>query len=213
MERWMDFVLVFGGLYAIYFFTLRRWDYTSEAKRKADKDSLKKKGLSNAYYFSGAGKLFAYLLITGGVYVFYWLYKQWKAIAKGYLNSTQTPLKGGPVLRAACGLVTFYQLAGIMNRTCKYMRKPPAAAAWFSGSLWLVSLAGIIALPSWYKLAALAVFCAIPARLQSRVNALTGKEVPNQFKTSDILPLVITLSAGIWLWLAVVWKIAFISFK
>lgn len=212
MERWMDFVLVFGGLYAIYFFTLRRWDYTSEAKRKADKEELKRKGLSNAYYFSGAGKLFAYLFITGGVYVLYWFYKQWKAIAKGYLNSAKTPLKGWPVIRAFFGFVTFYQLAGIINRTCKYMRKPPAGAAWFSCTLWLVSLAGAVVLPSWYKLAALAVFCAIVARFQARVNALTGKEVPNQFKASDILPVTASLLAGWWLWLGVLWKMSFISF-
>lgn len=209
MERWVDFIVVFGGLYLIYFFTLRRWDYTSEAKRKAERELLKKQGLSNSYHFTGGWKLFAYIFITGGLYAFYWLYKQWKAIFKGYINANNKKLKGGPFWRALLGLISFYQLAGIINRTCLYMHKKPSAAAWLSGSLWLLSVGAAIALPGMvYKTAALAVFAAVPSRLQARLNALPGKPISNQFQTADILPLLVSLLAGIWLWTAVVLKIS-----
>lgn len=212
MERWLDFVVVFGGLYAIYFFTLRRWDYTTEAKIRAQREELKRQGLSNAYYFSGARKLFVYIFITGGIYAFYWLYKQWKAVSKGYLNTARQPLKGWPVLRALLGFITFYQLAGIINRTCLYMHKRPSMAAWFSGTVWIICAAGSIILPGWYKLACLAIFAAVAARLQYRLNTLTGKEVPNRFQIADIAPVIISLLAGGWLWAGVLWKMNFISF-
>ncbi len=212
MERWLDFVVVFGGLYAIYFFTLRRWDYTTEAKRRAQKDELKRQGLSNAYYFTGAWKLFIYIFCTGGIYAFYWLYKQWKSVAKGYLNTARQPLKGWPVWRALFGAVTFYQLAGIINRTCLYMHKRPSMAAWFSGTVWIICVAGSIILPGWYKLVCLAIFAAVAARLQYRLNALTGKEVPNLFQITDIIPAGVSLLAGGCLWAGYLWKTAFISF-
>ena len=209
MEKWVDFIVVFGGLYLIYFFTLRRWDYTSQAKQKAEREVLKKQGLSNSFYFIGEWKLFAYIFITGGLYVFYWLYKQWRAVLKGYISTDKKPLKGGPFLRALGGLGTFYQLASIINRTCTYMHKKPAAAAWLSGSFWLASLGAIAALPGTiYKILALVVFAAIPSRLQHRLNALPGQAIPNTFQLADSVPLVLTLLAGIWLWTALLLKIS-----
>ncbi len=203
MERLTELLIVGGGLYLIYFFTLRRWDYDSEAKRNALKARLKQMGLSNAYHFTGARKLFLFIFLSGGAYAPYWTYKQWSAVLKGYQNSAREPLKGGPIIRAAGCLITFFQLAGIAGRTCIYLRKTPPGPAWLLGVLWLGAAGALFYFPVWWqKLTALAVFAAVPAYLQHRLNALPGVPVPNAPKRGEIITAAAALAAELSLWAA-----------
>ena len=196
MERLPDLLIVGVILYLIYYFTLRQWDYDTQAKRDALKAQLKQQGLSNAYHFTGAVKLFLLVFLSGGGYMFYWAYKQWAAVQKGYKNSSGTPLKFGPVWRAIGWPVSFYQLVNIANRTCIYLHKKPTFPAWFWYALWGLSAGAAWYYPAWWqKLLALAVFAAAPARLQLRLNALPNVPVPNRPKPIEILAAVMGLAA------------------
>ena len=127
------------------------------------------------------------------------MFQQWKVIVHGFKRSDGQTLKYGPLVRTLASAVTFFPLAGIINRTCEYMRRPPAwPAAWW-GSLWLGGL--IMAfLPQGPLVRGIGIFlfCLAPAALQHRLNALpktrlSAKPKPKEFVAAA---LGLTVCAG-----------------
>ncbi len=177
MDRLLQLILGIGLLWAAYA-VLARWDYTSDAKRAEEKERLKEAGLSAQYYFVPAGRLLVLTLLSGGFFVFYWSYKQWQAVRAGYKNTAGTPLNYSPLWRAVLTPVSFYQFAAILNRTCRYLRRPAAWPAWLWGTaFWTGAAAACIRDLGWGRLLGLAAFCAAPYTLQKHINGLP-KELP-----------------------------------
>lgn len=189
MERLIQLLLGAGILYAAYALSVKKWDYDSEAKREETKKRLKSAGLSVRYYFIPAGRLFVLNALSGGVFFFYWSYKQWQAVKSGYKNSAGTPLKYWPLTRAVWGFVSFYQLAAIVNRTCVYMRKKPALPAAFWGTVLCGAVAALCVPflgPGWH-LAGAAGYLLAPYAVQRRINSLPKELPPSRVKAAEIL--------------------------
>lgn len=204
MEKLMNILLGTAILYAVYALGIKRWDYASEAKREEMKIRLQKQGLAVRYYFISTNKLLLLNLLSGGLFLFFWSYKQWQAVCAGYKNSSGKPLGGGPFWRAVFTVFTFYQFNAILNRTCLYMHKKPTLPCAVWGTLCWTGLtaACIPALPLFWRMAGGALFLYAPCALQKRVNALPKQLPPARLKTAEILWLPV--SWIIWLALAAV---------
>lgn len=187
MERLLEMLGVLAVMYAAYALSVKNWDYTSEAAREKRKAELKRQGLANTFYFINARTQLVLTLASGGTFTLYWLYQQWRAVLRGFKRTDGIPLTGGPLLRTLGGACTFFTLAGIINRTCEYMRRP---AAWPAGLWGLVWLAGLVCvfLPAGWTVKALGYFffCAAPAVYQRRLNALPKTPVPAAPKIAEL---------------------------
>ena len=129
MEQFLQMAGVLAALYIAYALTLKKWDYASEAKRTERRTQLKELGLSNTFYFIHAGTLLILNAVSGGLFVLYWLFRQWKAVLTGFRRLSGQPLSGGTFMRTLGGAVTFFELNALICRTCEYMRKKIALSA------------------------------------------------------------------------------------
>lgn len=200
MQRFLEMLTVVGVLYIAYKLTLSQWNYSTEADRKKRKNLLKKKGLSNRFYFMGARTLWLLNICSGGLFCFYWFYKQWQMIFTGFKRLDGRPLSASPFWRALGGFFTFFSLGGIINRTCEYLRKRPALPAALWGLMWWGGLVATF-LPTelWVRICGYLLFCAAPAAFQNRLNALLEEPLPLKPKPAEIVAttvgLLVTLTA------------------
>lgn len=197
MERLPSILLGIAMLYVFYVLGTRKWDYASEAKREAQKEYLKKAGLSTCYYFIPARRFLLLNALGGGLFVLYWAFKQWQAITAGYKNSAGKMLKGAPWLRALFIVFSFYQLTAIVNRTCLYLRKRPSFSHWLWGTAFWAGLAAaaVPMLPAWARWTGAAAFFFAPYFIQQRINTMPKELPPSRIKKAEIL------------WLPVCWLI------
>jgi hypothetical protein len=193
MEKLIKIIIGFALLYGAYALFLKRWDYTSQAKRAQEKQRLKEAGMSACYFFIFPKKLLLLNALSGGIFFFYWSYKQWQAILSGYKNLAGTKLKFGPLTRAIFALFSFYQLLAIVNRTCVYMRKPQALSHLFWGTaLWVGAVLPLVpVLPWWARLLGAVLFIYAPFVAQTHINLLPSDIPPSQFKWVELLPVPI----------------------
>lgn len=187
MERLFEMLCALAVMYAVYALSVKNWNYTSESAREKRKTELKQQGLTNTFYFINARTQLILTLLSGGTFTFYWMYQQWRAVLHGFRRLDGQPLKGGPLVRAAGGFITFFSLAGIINRTCEYMRAPAAWPAGLWGTLWLGGLVILFVPADWgFKAAGYFFFCAAPAVYQRRVNALPKNPVQGTPKLIEL---------------------------
>lgn len=201
MERLIEMLGTLALLYAGYALSVKKWDYSSEAQREKRQTELKRLGLANTFYFINARTQFLLTLLSGGLFSFYWMYQQWKAVLHGFKRSDGKPLKGGALVRAAGGFYFFFRLAGIINRTCEYMRHKTALPAGVWGCLWLAGLICALApLAPSARIAGYLIFCAAPAAYQRRLNVLVKNPLPGKPKMTELiaaaLGLLCTLAAA-----------------
>lgn len=195
MERLLEMLGVLAVMYVLYALSVKNWDYTSEAAREKRKAELKKRGLTNTFYFINARTQLILTLASGGTFTLYWLYQQWRAVLRGFKRADGRPLKGGPLLRTLGGAFTFFSLAQIINRTCEYMRSPSAWHAGWWGLVWLGGLACALLSDGWpVKAAGYFMFCAVPAVYQRRLNALPKNPVPAAPKTAEIIAAAVGMA-------------------
>lgn len=188
MERLIEMVCVLAVLYAGYALGMKRWNYTSQADREKRRTQLKTLGLSNTFYFIHAGTLFFLILCSGGTFVFYWIYQQWKAILQGFKRLDGTPLPKGPFIRTLGCFVTFYSLGSIINRTCEYMRKPVSWSPVWWGTLWLGGLFTLLLCDDIsLRLFGAFLFCLAPTIYQRRLNLLPKKPLPITPKPKELI--------------------------
>ena len=193
-------------LYILYFFGFKNWDYTSEAKRHAIRQQIKELGLSTRFHFISAKWLLLLNILSGGLFVFYWSYKQWQAIFIGYKNTSGRTLSAGPLLRALFTPISFYQLVSIVNRTCVYMRKIPAfhAALWGSALLLGLVVACLPMLPVQARLVGAFCFVWAPFILQGHINSLPKELPPFHIRAMEIVWVL--LSLVLWFVALLLWK-------
>ena len=194
MEKLLQMLGILAALYIAYVLSLKKWDYASESKRAARRTWLKSKGLSNTFYFIHAGTLFLLNMISGGLFVFYWIYRQWQAVLRGFRRLDGISLEHGPFIRTLGGFGTFFSLNAIICRTCEYMRKKSPMPPWVWGTLWLTGLAGTLLLPMGAEKGfCYFFFCAAPAALQHRLNALPTMPLITKPKPTELIATVIGL--------------------
>ena len=171
-----------------------RFDYTSEQKRQDIKVRIKRQGLSLQYYFISQRRLLILNILSGGLFVFYWAYKQWQAVHAGYRNTSGKILHGGPMLRSLFCAVSLYQLTAIINRTCVYLRKIPALPAVIWGTAWWGGLtaACLPFCPVWGRILGGIFFLITPYVLQKHVNSLPSQLPPNKIKWPEIVWLLLS---------------------
>lgn len=173
MERLVEMLVIIGVLYAGYALTLQKWTYVTQADWEKRKTILKTQGLTNTFYFINARTQFFLTLISGGLFTFYWIYKQWKSVLQGFRRLEGGPLRFGPLLRTLGGFFTFFSLGSIINRTCEYMHKKPALPAAIWGIFWLGGLAIIFCpVAMGWKIAGYFLWCFAPVAFQRRLNVL-----------------------------------------
>lgn len=189
MEKLIDILLGVALVYGVYALGMKNWDYASETKRKELEIRLQEKGLSAKYYFMAAWQLFLMNLLCGGLFVFYWSYKQWQAVQAGYKSTRSAAPKGSPFLRALFTFITFYQFNAVLNRTCLYMHKRPSLPTVFWGTvLWAGAAAALIpALPLFWRILGGLLFIFAPCALQRRVNRLPKNLPPFRVKAAEII--------------------------
>ena len=179
---------VLAVMYAAYALSFKKWDYTSEAKRLERRGVLKEKGMSNTFYFIHARTLWVLNALSGGLFVFYWLYRQWQAVLYGFKRLDGRPLSGGALVRTVGGFGTFFQLNAIICRTCEYMHHKAPLAPWAWGVLWLGGLVTTLAAPdTTARVIGYLFFCSAPAALQNRLNALPKEPIPAAPKAGEII--------------------------
>ncbi|MBR3631779.1 MAG: hypothetical protein IKN49_01755 [Elusimicrobiaceae bacterium] len=186
---------IFGGmaiLYLIYVLGIKNWDYASEAKRLKIKEDIKQEGLSTSFYFITPKRLLFFEILSGGLFIFYWAYKQWQSMLRGYKNTTGKRLLFGPFLRSLFIAISMYQLTAILNRTCVYMRKEPAFPPFVWGTaLWGGAVAACLPMlaSGWRVLGA--AFCLLsPYVLQNHINSLPKELPPSRIKAMEIVFLL-----------------------
>lgn len=194
MERLLEMLGVLAVMYAVYALSVKNWNYTSESVREKRKAELKKQGLTNTFYFINARTQLVLTLISGGTFTLYWMYQQWRAVQRGFKRTDGKTLAGGPLLRTLSAVVTFFSLAGIINRTCEYMHQP---TAWPAGLWGLVGIGGLVSivLPiQWpVKLLGYFLFCAVPAIYQRRLNALPKNPISAAPKLAELAAAAVGL--------------------
>lgn len=194
MQRLLEIFLALGILYAVYALGMKKWNYSTESDREKRKAELKKLGLSNTFYFIHARTFFVLNLVSGGLFSFYWFFKQWQAALKGFKRLEGEPLKYGPFMRALGAPITFFPLAALINRTCEYMRKKTAWPAGWWGSLWLGGLVLVFCpVETFLRLTGYVFFCLAPVVYQNRLNALPKDSVSPAPKKAEIVAAVIGL--------------------
>ena len=188
MQRLLEMLLALAILYAVYALGMKKWNYTSQADREKRKTELKKLGLSNTFYFIHEYTFLVLNLASGGLFSFYWIYKQWQAVLQGFKRLEGGPLKHGAFVRTLGGGFTFFTLAALINRTCEYMRKKTAWPAGLWGTLWLGGLMLVFCpFGTFYRLTGYALFCLAPVVYQNRLNALPKGPVSPAPKTAEIV--------------------------
>lgn len=194
MERLIHILLGVALVYGVYALGMKNWDYVSEAKRQELETCLREKGLSSKYYFIAAWQLFLMNLLCGGLFVFYWSYKQWQAVRAGYKSTRSPAPKGSPFLRSLFTFVTFYQFNSILNRTCLYMHKRPSLPAVFWGTvLWAGAAAALIpALPAFWRILGGILFVLAPCVLQRHINRLPKHLPPVRLKAAELFLLPVS---------------------
>lgn len=188
MQRVLEMVGVLAALYIFYLLGMGKWNYVSPAQRSQRRETLKQAGLSTRFYFMHPRTQLLLTLLSGGLFTFYWLYKQWQQIRVGFKRLNAQPLSGSPMLRALGGCWSFFALASLINRTCEYMQKPTSWPAWLWGSLWLGGLVLVFApvAPLWHAVGYI-LFCAGPAVYQRRLNTLTPEHISAFPRTVEII--------------------------
>lgn len=188
MEKLWSILTGIAILYAAYALGMKNWDYASAAKRDELKNRLMERGLSVRYYFIPTRRLFVLNLFCGGLFGFFWSYKQWQAVLAGYQNTTGKMPAGGAFLRAVFTFITFYQFNAILNRTCLYMRKKPTLPVMIWGTLLWGGLAAacLPALPAFWRITGGILFVLAPCMLQKRVNALPKKLPSSRIKAAEL---------------------------
>ena len=190
-------------LWAVYVLGLKNFDYASEEKRLKRKQQIKQEGLSTSFYFLPAKRLLFWEILSGGLFIFYWAYKLWQAVLHGYKNTSGKSLRFGPLVRSIFVGISIYQLTGIINRTCVYMRKIPAFPPWLWGTaLWGGAVAAMLPMiPGGWRVLG-AVFClTTPYVLQTHINTLPKELPPTRIKIMEIIVLLISWCV----WAATVW--------
>lgn len=197
MERLLEMLGVLAFMYAAYALSVKNWNYASEAAREKRKAELKERGLTNTFYFIHARTLFALTLASGGLFTLYWMLQQWSAVLRGFRRTDGMPLKGGAFVRTLLAPFTFFTLAGIINRTCEYMRTRTAWPPALWGIVWLGGLACMfLASGNTAKAAGYILFCTVPAVYQRRLNALPKNPVPAAPKIKEIAAAAEGLAAA-----------------
>ncbi len=181
-------LVVLALLYAGYALSIKRWNYASQAELERRRTALKQAGLSNTFYFIRARTLFFLNILSGGTFVFYWIYHQWKAVLHGFKRLDGTSLRYGPLVRTIGGFFTFFTLINIINRTCEYMHKKPAWPAIWWGSWWLGGFVAIfLPISLTGRIFGFTMFCLAPAALQHRLNALPKTRLSLWPKPKEII--------------------------
>ena len=101
-------------------------DFTnaSEAERTERRTQLKELGLSNTFYFIHAGTLLILNAVSGGLFVLYWLFRQWKAVLTGFRRLFRaTAFRAGLLCGHWAGRLAFDSKA---NRPAQCPHKSPA---------------------------------------------------------------------------------------
>ncbi len=205
MERFLQMTGVLVALYIVYRLGIGKWDYTSPQKRQERKTELKTAGLSTRFYFMHAGTQSFLTLLSGGLFTFYWLYKQWQQVVRGFKRLDGTPLRGGAFRRAVGGGWSFFALAELINRTCEYMHKPTSWPAGLWGLVWLGGLILVFCPVAYtWRIVGYALWCLVPSVYQRRLNTLTNDHVSAFPRTVEII--VTLFFAACTLGLIAAWK-------
>lgn len=190
MLELLQMAAILGGLYILYALTIKKWNYTTEAQRKARRELLKQKGLSNTFYFIHERTLLLLNLFSGGLFSLFWLFRQWQAARRGYKRLDGQPLKTSPLWRTILFPWSFFELNALINRICEYMHHIPAFPPFVWGTAWLVCLAGIFLAPGWWKFVGYFGWCWIPSVLQNRLNALSPQALPKRPQAAEVVACV-----------------------
>lgn len=193
MDRLYSILIGVALVAVLYWLGPRRFDYTSPQKRQHIKDRITAKGISVQYYFISTKRLLWFNILTGGLFFFYWAYKQWQAIQNGYKSTTGVTIKYNPWLRSLFSCFTLYQLIAIVNRTCVYMRKVPAFPAVVWGSFWWAGLvvACLTICPIWIRLLGAILYLVTPYVLQRHINSLPKELPPSRIKWREMMWLLL----------------------
>ena len=193
MQRLLSILGAIALIYFFYALSMKNWDYHSEQKRQAIREKIKQQGLSTRFYFISARRVLLLNLFSGGIFFFYWAYKQWQAIQTGYKNISRKSLSFGPEWRSLFIFVSFYQLVAIVNRTCVYMRKAPALAPFFWGTVqWVALAATCLPMLAWGWRALAAVCFLLPSyAVQNHINLLPKQLPARRISWAELLCLFI----------------------
>lgn len=178
MQRLWEMLGILAVLYAAYALTMGKWDYSSPQKRNERKTELKTEGLSTRFYFMHPRTQLVLTLMSGGLFTFYWLFRQWGQVLRGFKRLDGTPLKGNAFMRALGGGWTFFVLAGLINRTCEYMHKPTSWPSWLWGTMWWGGLVLVLCpVAIGWRIGGYLIWCLAPSIFQARINTLTSEKV------------------------------------
>ena len=178
MERLLEMIGIVAVLYIFYALGPQKWNYSTQASREKRKAELEAAGLSSQFYFMRPLTLLLLLWTSGGTFVLYWLYKQWTHVYQGYKRTDGKKLSGGPLLHTIVGGWSFFQLMGIINRTCEYTQRRTSWPAALWGMLWLGGLVLVFSpVERGWKVAGFLIFTAAPVVFQRRINTLTKKYI------------------------------------
>ena len=206
MERFLQMVGILAALYIAYALSLGKWNYETAAQKAQRKETLKQAGLSSRFYFMNVGTLLLLTLASAGTFTFYWLYKQWQQIRKGFKRAEHRALKGNAFWRAVAGFWSFFALGNLINRTCEYTRRPTSWPACLWGTLWLGGLVLVFSpVEQGWKILGYLLFCAVPAVFQRRINTLTHEYLPLFPRAVEIIATL--AGAGLVLGLGMLWRL------
>ncbi len=204
MERLIEMGVVIAILYAGYKLTAGRWNYASQAMAARRRETLKQAGLSTRFYFIRARTQWVLTLVSGGLFTFYWFYRQWRNIRRGFRQADGRPLRGNAWWRTVGGGFTFYSLGNLINRTCEYMKKETSWPSWLWVTLWWGGGVLVFAPVSvTAHVVGYGLFCTVPVVFQRRINTLTRETFSLRPKPEELSAaaagLLVTL-AGVVLW-------------
>jgi hypothetical protein len=194
MAEFLQMAVVIAVLYIFYSVTIKKWNYSTEAQRKERRTLLKKRGLSNTFYFIHDKTLFFLNAASGGLFTFFWLFRQWQAVKAGFKRTSGAPLKYGPFLRTFFGLVTFFSLNALISRTCEYMHKKTPLPPIVWSTLWIAGLILVLFATGYgAKIFGYLLWCYAPCALQHRLNAFPTQALDPRPKPTEIAATVISL--------------------
>ena len=205
MERFLQMLGVLVALYVFYNLTMGRWHYVSPAQREKRRKELKEAGLSSRFYFMHPLTQFVLTIISGGLFTFYWLYRQWGQIKRGFKREN-APVSSINVLgRTLGGCWSFFILTDLINRTCEYLQKPVSWPAWWWGILWLGGLVCLFCpVQNGWKICGYLLWCIAPVVLQRRINTLTREHISMFPRTVEIIATL--LGVGIAVGIIAIWR-------